>query len=202
MRQGVLSRYMIPASHPFRVHKFGAVSPWVDLANSEMWDGYGRLTDFLDDPQWIDDFLKFWRFRVPPPGPAEIRDLRKLRKFLRHLVEKISSGAAIEPEDVQALNSWLKVPVFRRLVEHQNGLHLECDAAQIGWPAALARIAASLAEPLSHEPHERLKLCANPGCLWVFVDRTKGNVRRWCNNATCGNRDRVRRSRAAHKRPS
>ena len=190
---------MILASHPFRVHHFGTASPWVDLANSEMWNGYGRLADFLDDSQWISDFLEFWRFSAPPPGPAEIRELRRLRKFLRHLVEKTSSGKAIEPRDVQTLNSWLKVPVFRRLVERQNGFQLECDAAQIGWPGAFARIAASLAESLAHEPHDRLKLCANPGCLWVFVDRTKGNVRRWCNNDTCGNRDRVRRSRAAHR---
>ena len=190
---------MIPASHPFRVHHFGAASPWVDLANSEMWNGYGRLTDFLDDPEWILDFLAYWRFTVPPPGPAEIRELRKLRKFLRCLVQKTSAGQAIEPNDVEVLNSWLKVPVFRQLVEHQNGLQLECNAVQIGWPAALARIAASLAESLAHEPHDRLKLCANPGCLWVFVDRTKGNVRRWCNSDTCGNRDRVRRSRASQK---
>ena len=190
---------MIPASHAFRIHHFGDASPWVDIANSEMWNGYGRLTDFLDDPQWIHDFLAFWHFSVPFPGPAEIRELRKLRAFLRHLVEKTSSGRTIEHRDVQTLNSWLNVPVLRRLVERQNGLQLECDAAQIGWPAALARIAASLAESLAHEPHDRLKLCANPGCLWVFADRTKGNVRRWCNNATCGNRDRVRRSRAANK---
>lgn len=191
---------MIPASHPFRVHHFGAVSPWVDLTNSEMWDGYGRLTDFLDDPQWISDFLSFWRFRVPAAGPTEVRELRKLRKLLRELVKKTSAGAALRAKDVEALNTWLKVPVFRKLVENQNGLHLECEAAQFGWPEALARIAASLAESLAHDPHTRLKICANPGCLWVFVDRTKGNVRRWCNDATCGNRDRVRRSRAAHQR--
>jgi predicted RNA-binding Zn ribbon-like protein len=191
---------MIPASHPFRIHHFGAASPWVDLANSEMWDGYGHLTDFLEDPQWIGDFLAFWRFRVRPAGPAEVRELRTLRKLLREVVEKTSKGEALEKADLEALNSWLKIPVFRRLVEDQNGLLLECEAVQIGWPAALACIAASLAESLTHQPHERLKLCANPGCLWVFVDRTKGNIRRWCNDATCGNRDRVRRSRAAQKR--
>jgi len=191
---------MIPASHPFRIHHFGAASPWVDLANSEMWDGYGHLTDFLEDPQWIGDFLAFWRFRVRPAGPAEVRELRTLRKLLREVVEKTSKGEALEKADLEALNSWLKIPVFRRLVEDQNGLLLECEAVQIGWPAALACIAASLAESLTHQPHERLKLCANPGCLWVFVDRTKGNIRRWCNDATCGNRDRVRRSRGAKKR--
>ena len=190
---------MIPASHQFRIHKFGAATPWVDLANSEMWDGYGRLTDFLDDAQWIGDFLEFWRFRVPLPGPAALRDLRKLRKLLRRFAEKTSQSAAIQTRDLEALNSWLKVPVFRQLVENQSGLQFTHEPVQNGWPSVLAHIAASLAEVLAHEWQDRLKICANPGCAWVFVDRTKGRVRRWCSDATCGNRDRVRRSRAAHK---
>ena len=190
---------MIPASHPFRTHNFGAASSWVDLANSEMWDGYGRLTDFLDDAEWLSDFLEFWQFRVRLPRAGEIRSLRKLRTLLRHVVEKTSDGAAISAGDLANLNSWLKVPGFRRLLERQNGLQLQWRPAEIGWPATLAQIAASLAESLAEQPHNRLKLCANPGCRWVFVDRTKGNVRRWCNDTTCGNRDRVRRSRASKR---
>ena len=190
---------MIPASHPFRIHKFGQAAPWVDLANSEMWDGYGHLTDFLDDPQWISDFLEFWRFRVSVPGPAVLRDLRELRKLLRGFAVKTTNGATIQPRDLEALNSWLKVTVFRRLVENQNGLRLAHEPVQIGWPAVLALIADSLAEALATHQHDRLKICANSDCAWIFVDRTKGRVKRWCSDATCGNRDRVRRSRAAHK---
>ena len=190
---------MIPACRQFRIHKFGQAAPWVDLANSEMWDGYGHLTDFLNDPQWIRDFLEFWRFRISLPGPVALRNLRELRKLLRSFAEKTTSGAAIQPRDLQALNSWLKVPVFRRLVENQNGLRLAHEPVQIGWPAVLALIADSLAEALALHQHDRLKICANSGCAWIFVDRTKGRVKRWCSDATCGNRDRVRRSRAAHR---
>jgi predicted RNA-binding Zn ribbon-like protein len=192
---------MIPASHQFRIHKFGQAAPWVDLANSEMWNGYGRLTDFLDNPQWIGDFLEFWGFRVPLPSPAVLRDLRKLRKLLRHFAETTSKGDALQARDLESLNSWLKVPVFRRLVEDQNGLALTHEPVQIGWPAALALIADSLAQALAQHQQDRLKICANAGCAWVFVDRTKGRVKRWCSDATCGNRDRVRRSRAAHRAP-
>jgi len=190
---------MIPASHQFRIHKFGQAAPWVDLANSEMWNGYGHLTDFLDDPQWISDFLEYWRFGVPLPGSAVLRDLRKLRKLLRQFAEKTSQGATIQARDLEALNSWLKVPVFRRLVENQNGLRLTHEPVQIGWPAVMALIADSLADALSQQMHNRLKICANTDCAWIFVDRTKGRVKRWCSDATCGNRDRVRRSRAVHR---
>jgi predicted RNA-binding Zn ribbon-like protein len=164
-----------------------------------MWNGYGLLTDFLSDPQWIRDFLHFWHFRVPAPEADALQDLRHLRKLLRQTVEKTSQGLRLNAKDLAALNSWMKVPVFRRLVENQNGFQLAHTPVHFGWPAALGRIAASLAETLLQEPQERLKLCANTGCLWVYVDRTRGNIRRWCNDATCGNRDRVRRSRASRK---
>src|ERR1700739_2200887 len=125
---------MIPASHQFRIHNFGVSAPWVDLTNSEMWDGYGRLTDFLGDPQWIGDFLEFWKFRVPLPGPAVLRDLRRLRELLRGFAQKPSNGTAIHARDIESLNAWLKVPAFRRLEEHQNGLRLTYEPVQIGWP--------------------------------------------------------------------
>jgi predicted RNA-binding Zn ribbon-like protein len=75
-------------------------------------------------------------------------------------------------------------------------LALSLQPAQIGWPSEIAAIARSFADSLLDEPKGHLKICANNDCRWIFVDRTKGNVRRWCSDATCGNRDRVRRSRA------
>jgi len=159
---------MIPASHQFRIHKFGAAAPWVDLANSEMWDGYGRLTDFLNDPQWISDFLEFWRFRVPLPGPAVLRDLRGFAEnCCASSRRKTSRGVAIQPRNLEALNSRLKVPVFRRLVENQNGLQLTYEPVQIGWPAGAGSDRRFSRRSVGARLADRLKICANTGCAWV-----------------------------------
>jgi predicted RNA-binding Zn ribbon-like protein len=45
---------------------------------------------------------------------------------------------------------------------------------------------------------ERVSVCANPACRLVFVDDSRNRSRRWCDNAGCGNRVRVRRYRATH----
>ena len=45
---------------------------------------------------------------------------------------------------------------------------------------------------------ERVSMCANPACRLVFVDDSRNGSRRWCDNAGCGNRVRVRRYRATH----
>ena|SRR5271165_2567949 len=185
--------------NPFFARGFGASTPWLDLVNSELLDGFGHPTECLDDPLWVRTFARHWKLRAAFEEPAAQAALRELRSLLRRLVEKNSTHGSLDSHDLSQLNAWLKVPVFPQLVERQNGFALALQPAQIGWQAELAKVARSLAESLIEGPKGRLKICANLDCRWVFVDRTKGNVRRWCNDATCGNRDRVRRSRAARK---
>jgi predicted RNA-binding Zn ribbon-like protein len=191
---------MRSSADPFYSHSFGASAPWLDLVNSEHRDGFGKLTDHLDDVAWIRSFSRHWNFRFPPSTPAPQKALRELRSLLRRLVEKAAAHGALHREDVAPLNSWLKVAVFPRVVENQNRFELSLQPVHIGWPAVLAKIAASFGGTLIQEQAGRLKICANIDCRWVFIDRTKANIRRWCDDATCGNRDRVRRSRANHKK--
>jgi len=190
----------LTANDLFRTEGFGAATPWVDLANSDLRNGFGAAKDLLDDPAWMRAFLTRWNFAVPRKEPVPIAELRKLRHLLRTLVEKAGRAGELRSADIAELNAWLRVAVIPQVVKNQNGFELRLRAAQIGWPAIIASIAESFAKALMEGRAGRLKLCANEGCRWVFVDRTKGNIRRWCNDATCGNRDRVRRSRAAHKR--
>jgi predicted RNA-binding Zn ribbon-like protein len=42
-------------------------------------------------------------------------------------------------------------------------------------------------------PRERLHAC--PRCGWLFVDKSRGGKRRWCNMRICGNREKVSRHR-------
>ncbi|GHF40784.1 putative RNA-binding Zn ribbon-like protein [Amycolatopsis bartoniae] len=39
----------------------------------------------------------------------------------------------------------------------------------------------------------RLRQCADDGCGWLFLDRSRNGSRRWCSSADCGNRARARR---------
>jgi predicted RNA-binding Zn ribbon-like protein len=190
----------LTAKNLFQSEGFGVATPWLDLANSDLRNGFGAAKDLLDDPAWMRAFLARWNFRALEKEAAPVAQLRKLRSLLRNLVEKDSGAAGVRGSDIAELNAWLNVAVIPQLVKNQNGFELRLQAAQIGCPAILSAIAESFARTLMGGQAGRLKLCANEGCRWVFVDRTKGNIRRWCNDATCGNRDRVRRSRAAQKR--
>jgi len=59
----------------------------------------------------------------------------------------------------------------------------------------LLPIARSLADLVCTEDFTLLKACEGPPCTLLFVDRTRGHVRRWCSMAICGNRAK----QAAHR---
>jgi len=124
----------------------------------------------------------------------------EFREFLRGIAEHLASGRAPTASDLRVLNAALMVPARQKLVQRQNGFRAEALPVRFGWPWILSRIAASLADTLTQFDRERVKICANDGCRWAYYDVTKGKTRRWCNTRTCGNRDRVRRARAAAKR--
>ena len=190
---------MKQAKNVFEADGFGKVAPWVDLVNSEDWDGFGNLTDQLENPRWLVTFLKHWELYPFPAKSVPRTELVRLRGLLRRAAEKAAKGNALNRTDVATLNRILNVPVWQRLVQHQNGFHTETVPVRSDWDWVQARIAASFGEMLANRELERIKVCANVDCRWVFRDATKARTKRWCNDRTCGNRARVRRARAAQK---
>jgi len=55
--------------------------------------------------------------------------------------------------------------------------------------------ARSLADLVCAEDFTYVKVCEGPPCTLLFIDRTRGHVRRWCSMAVCGNRAK----QAAHR---
>lgn len=175
---------------------FTPQSPWLDLVNSEQWDGFGRLTDHLLDPGWTTDFLKYWSPR-PRASTRTIRhQLTRLRAMLRAMTAAVASGRSLTPGQVRALNVHLRVPGYTRVIAERGTLRCERTPVRRSWRWIRAEIAASFVQAVRTEGN-KIKVCSNAQCRWAFVDRTKGNVRRWCNDRRCGNRARVRRSRGS-----
>ncbi|MDP9338158.1 MAG: CGNR zinc finger domain-containing protein [Acidobacteriota bacterium] len=179
---------------------FGREFAWLDLANTLEWDGYGRVTDHLNDPAWLARILTHWNLSTQVPRPVQIAKLIALRGLLRRMAAKLIDGKSLHARDLSALNSYLNVPVRVQVFQRQNGVRSELVPLHAGWPWILSRIAASFAEMLALQRPDRLKYCLNEGCKWIFYDKTKGNTRRWCNDKTCGNRDRVRRARERNRK--
>ncbi len=186
-------------SRSFVIHGYGEDAPWLDLVNSEHWDGFGNFTDMLNKPDWVDSFRHFWKFSVSSREPFPLEQSRTLRSLIRTLVERAAKGETLGLEQLEPLNDWMSVPLTPRLEEDHNQIRISLRVAQSGWQGALGHVAYSFALSLVEHGESRLRTCRNSDCRWIFIDQTKGNVRRWCNTATCGNRERVRKARAAKK---
>lgn len=183
-------------------HVLKGYSPvWLALVNSEQWDGFGHLTDHLENPVWLKTFLRRAGLASLAEGPVPEEDLRRLRARLRRVVETVATGKRLSPAECAGLDAWLAQGAQRRFLSaHGGGYRISWEPLKGGWPWILAMIAASAAETLAEGDLRRVKVCPNAGCRWAFYDQTHGNRRRWCNDRACGNRDKVRRFRARQTR--
>jgi len=127
---------------------------------------------------------------------------RHLRTVLHEIAGEVDESGRVSPERLRDLNHILRHGL------HYHQLHMETGAtryafAQVGdrLDQARATIAASLARFLAGEDPQRLRVCGNPGCRELFIDRSPTGRRRWCEMRTCGNRAKAARHRARAKVP-
>lgn len=187
---------MIRTPRDYHKAGFGGRFAWLDFVNSQERDGFGHIADHLDNPHWRAAFLRHFHLASSPPTTTPVRELADFREFLRGIAENLAAGRPPSASDIRMLNTALMVPARQKLRQRQNGFDVELQPLREGWPWILSRIAASLADTLTHHDRERVKICADDGCRWAYYDVTKGNMRRWCSDRACGNRNRVRRARA------
>lgn len=171
--------------------------------NSDVRDyrGGGGRTDHLQEQEWLESFAARGGFGAP--GPATDDDLAKLtalRSAMWRVVGRIVEGAEPDPADVAAIDDALaRVALHRRLERSVSAYRLALRPQVSGWPWIASEVAASFAELLATIDRQRLKVCGNPDCRWVFYDESRNRSRRWCADS-CGNLLKVRRFRRRQER--
>jgi predicted RNA-binding Zn ribbon-like protein len=164
---------------------------FLELINSEFYDGFGEVEERLDKAEWLAEFAA----EIGLETTALIRGRRRLielRQLLRETVEALP-GKDFEPSrrHLKRLNEYLAAaPIRLQLLLTAEGARIEPATAE-NLDGALARIALSLAQALSVDPR-RIKVCENDGCRWAFIDQSRNRSRRWCESTACGNLFKVR----------
>jgi predicted RNA-binding Zn ribbon-like protein len=177
---------------------------WIDFVNSHARDyrGRGQDQDHLIDPAWIRGLLERWRLGAADRRePVDAAALRALRSALQRMVRALVAGKPPARRDLAALNRPLSVPAAQVRIAAGPPAKLEIRACDAGATGRLAfAVALSFAEFLVSGRHDRLRLCDNHDCQWVFLDETRSGTRRWCAQ-TCGNLIKVRRFRQQRRAP-
>jgi predicted RNA-binding Zn ribbon-like protein len=143
---------------------------------------------------------------------------RALRDWFKPFVCK-HMGRPLEPRALRQLEPLNQVlareQAFGQIVVRDRRRLGETGVSSLAWhpqrrwhspESLLLPLARSLADLVCMEDFTHVKACEGLACTLLFVDRTRGHVRRWCSMAICGNRAKQsahrRRAQRTRKRPN
>ena len=180
----------------------------LDFVNTKYWRGMETPTEAIADgaalgawasralalPDEVGRALLAWENADPAAATALRTEALALRELIHDLLAAIAIGEHLRPEDLRRLNAALAHAPQRGLIgasDARYGWRVELTSASAA--ALLAPVLWSVGDLLAQPSHDRLRRCANPECLWLFLDDSSGGTRRWCDMGACGNRAKARR---------
>ncbi len=129
--------------------------------------------------------------------PVDALDrLHRVREAMREIAESAADARPADPEALAEINRALRARSVVELVPAPDGISVA--HRHVGDPLddALATLIEPLAREIASGRRDRLRVCANDSCRWLFFDESRTGRRRWCDMATCGNRAKAARHRA------
>jgi predicted RNA-binding Zn ribbon-like protein len=135
----------------------------------------------------------------PRVTERHLERVRQVRAALREVSDAVAERRAPDVVAIDEINRALHARQVIELTASSGTLGV--DHRHVGDPVddALARLSEALVLELTNGQPERIKICANDTCRWIFYDTSRTGQRRWCDMATCGNRAKAARHRARAK---
>jgi predicted RNA-binding Zn ribbon-like protein len=195
--------------------KYVGGDPAIDLVNTVDWTSQGPVEDRLSDY----DRLSRWaegaglvvprlaaHFRTeantrPDAAANALREAIRLRWVLREIFVAVAQGepAASIPATGD-LNELLTLSYSQLQLAGMPRGAPEGPALQWSWRDAASRldsliwpVVRSAAELLVSDEASRIHECGGIDCGWMYVDRSRNGLRRWCEMESCGTREKSRR---------
>jgi predicted RNA-binding Zn ribbon-like protein len=137
--------------------------------------------------------------RRPAAAGEALTSLRALRESLYRTIAAAASGRKPAAADLARINAAVGASFSgAELRPHSGRLELrfarDDGAASLDDPIVTPVVRAAI-DLLTTNAIERVRLCADDSCGWLFADTTRSGTRRWCDMKVCGNRNKVRRFR-------
>ncbi len=181
------------------------------LNTKELDDGFAvdHLSGFDDAIRWLverdvlhDETARELRAEVaakPASATRALRHVRAVREALREVADAVVQKRPPKPEAIARVNRALHAREIIELTPAPDGVTVGHEHVGDPLDDALARLAEPLVLELASGHPDRVRICANDTCRWVFYDTSRTGKRRWCDMASCGNRAKQARHRARHQ---
>ena len=180
----------------------------LDYANTLSWRGSDEpaeaLGGFADLLRWLAGRAGLppeviaaasgWADAEPAKAAGVFTEAIAVRETIYRAFSGVASGTPVADDDLAALNHALAdAPLRLKLMRAPGRYAWAGETATRSAPGLLAPVLWSAADLLTRLDRLRIRRCANDECMWLFVDRSKGGTRRWCDMKSCGNRAKSRR---------
>ncbi len=194
--------------------KYVGGDPSIDLVNTVDWTPRGlvdeRLTDYDRLTRWAEGAgvlsvrqgarLRARAAQHPRMAERTYRDAIALRWQLRQLFADIAHERPVSASPALA-------PLNRALASGLGQLELgprpagggEGGGLQWSWRDAGERldhvlwpVLRAAGDLLASDEAQRIRECGGEDCGWLYVDRSRNGLRRWCQMEVCGTREKSR----------
>ncbi len=162
----------------------------LEFANTRYWRGQDTPTETLKEPADLSAWLKMPK----PPVQKEFEQALALRETIHRLFDALAQGKAAGARDFDELNTALAACPPRRVLRRgKDGYDWDLDMKSGTALALLAPVLWSAGDLLASAKLAKVRRCANPECLYLFIDESRAGRRRWCTMSSCGNRAKAKR---------
>jgi predicted RNA-binding Zn ribbon-like protein len=193
--------------HTFRSRDLVGGHVAVDLVNTvtarnaapvDWLDDYERLVEWAAVSGGFDRralrTLKAMASAEPRAGALALRHTQQLREALHDVLTAMIRADTPSPAALDCLaRHWREAFKHARLDVSGGRGHLRLDVESSRLEYLNHDVALRALVLLETLPLERTRVCPGPHCGWLFIDRSRGGQRRWCDMATCGNAAKSRR---------
>ena len=161
-------------------------------------DGFPGLVEWAEltggfDPDQLRE-LKRLCDAHPRAAASALDRTRELREVLHEVVSAAARGREPRAASLRDLErSWTEAMGTARATTAGGRVRLEVSVRTSGLDYLRHELALRFLDLLRDLPADRTRVCDGRACGWVFIDRSKGGRRRWCDMATCGNAEKARR---------
>ncbi|MFS4092087.1 CGNR zinc finger domain-containing protein [Streptomyces sp. AF1A] len=128
-----------------------------------------------------------------PAGEADVERAKALREAIYELITARRLGDEYGKKALSVLNEAARKPPATPQLTPA-GRRTEATPEQ-----ALSTVARHAVELLSGPDVPLLKECDNPECTRIYIDRSRGKRRHWCDMEACGNKFKAAAYRARKK---
>lgn len=193
--------------------KYVGGDPSIDLINTVDWlhDGldhdripdYGRFVEWAEGAGVITGPIADRLRRAAASQPREAASALAAAESLRWLLQRLFSDVASGTPSNAALDEFNEVLAatlgrMRIAAVPRRGFAVAWEGMGEDLQSPLWPVVWSAARLLASDEAGAIHICAAPECGWMYVDRSRNRMRRWCQMETCGTRAKSRR-RAGRK---